>query len=73
MEMTIYGQAGDLFRLMTPADRQALISNIAGHMMGIPENIARLQIGHFTRADPAYGKSVAEALGLAVPELASVK
>ena len=50
-----YKQAGDLFRLMSKADEQALISNIAGHMKGIPERIARLQIEHFTEADPAYG------------------
>jgi catalase len=44
-------------------------------MKGIPERIARLQIEHFSKADPAYGRGVAEALGLAVaePELASVK
>jgi catalase len=42
-------------------------------MKGIPERIAKLQIEHFTKADPAYGRGVAEALGMAVPELASVK
>ena len=70
-----YRQAGDLFRLMSPADKKSLISNIAGHMKGIPERIARLQIGHFTKADPAYGRGVAKALGLDVPEpeLAGVK
>ncbi len=51
----------------------ALIGDFAGHMKGIPERIAKLQIEHFTKADPAYGRGVAEALGLAVeePELAS--
>src|ERR1017187_8379626 len=70
-----YKQAGDLFRLMTPSEKKALISNLAGHMKGIPERIAKLQIEHFTKADPAYGRGVAEALGIAVgePELASVK
>ncbi len=70
-----YKQAGDLFRLMTPAEKKALIGNLAGHMKGIPERIARLQIEHFTKADPAYGRGVAEALGIAVPEpaLTSVK
>jgi catalase len=63
-----YKQAGDLFRLMTLAEKKALISNLAGHMKGIPERIARLQIEHFTKADPAYGRGVAEALGIAVPE-----
>jgi catalase len=63
-----YTQAGDLFRLMSPADKQALISNIAGHMKGIPERIAKLQIEHFTKADPAYGKGVADALGIEIPK-----
>jgi catalase len=69
-----YGQAGDLFRLMTPAEKKALISNLAGHMKGIPERIAKLQIEHFGKADPAYGRGVAEALGIEVPDpaLASV-
>ena len=61
-----YRQAGDLFRLMSAEEKQALISNLAGHMKGIPERIARLQIGHFAKADPAYGRAVAEALGLAI-------
>jgi len=70
-----YKQAGDLFRLMTQSERRALISNVAGHMRGIPERIAKLQIEHFTKADPAYGRGVAEALGMEVgePELANVK
>jgi hypothetical protein len=52
-----------------------VIPNPAGHMKGIPERIAQLQIEHFTKADPAYGRGAAGALGLGVgePELASVK
>jgi catalase len=53
-----YKQAGDLFRLMTPVEKKALIGNLAGHMKGIPERIARLHIEHFTKADPAYGRGV---------------
>jgi catalase len=63
-----YQQAGDLFRLMPEAEKRALIANIAGHMKGIPERIARLQISHFTKADPQYGARVAEALGMPVAE-----
>jgi hypothetical protein len=40
---------------MPAAEKQALISNSAGHMKGIPERIAKLQIEHFTKAYPAYG------------------
>jgi catalase len=63
-----YKQPGDLFRLMKPDEKRRLIQNIANHMRGIPERIITLQIGHFTKADPAYGRGVAEALRVAVPE-----
>ena len=39
----------------------AAVSNLAGHMQGIPERIAKLQIEHFTKAEPAYGCGVGEA------------
>jgi catalase len=63
-----YTQAGDLFRLMKPDEKRRLIENLANHMRGIPEHIISLQISHFTQADPAYGRGVAEALGVPVPE-----
>lgn len=61
-------QAGDLFRLMPPAEKKALIDNLAAHMKGIPEDIARRQIEHFAKADRAYGRGVAEALEITVAE-----
>ncbi len=60
-----YGQAGALFRLMSPAQRDLLMDNIAGAMKGVPEAIQLRQIGHFLKADPAYGGGVAQRLGLA--------
>jgi catalase len=60
-----YGQASALFRLMSPAQRDLLMDNIAGAMTGVPEAIQRRQIGHFLKADPAYGGGVAQRLGLA--------
>jgi catalase len=60
-----YGQAGALFRLMSPAQRDLLMDNIAGAMKGVPEAIQLRQIGHFLTADPAYGGGVAQRLGLA--------
>ena len=36
-------------------------------MAGVPEEIKLRQIGHFTKADPAYGEGVAKKLGLGVP------
>jgi len=63
-----YGQAGDLYRLMTPEQRGELVANIVGAMKGVPESIQRRQLGHFHKADPEYGRKVAEGLGLAVDE-----
>ncbi len=60
-----YGQAGDLFRLMPEDERGRLLDTIAAEMRGVPEDIARRQIGHFSKADPAYGAGVAQRLGLA--------
>lgn len=59
-----YSQPGDLFRLLTDDEKQRLFGNIARHMNGIPEAIQRRQLEHFYRADPAYAKGVADALGL---------
>src|SRR5882724_192314 len=57
-----YTQPGNLFRLMSPAQRQQLFNNIAGAMNGVPEEIVRRQLGHFHKADPAYAAGVAKAL-----------
>ncbi len=57
-------QAGNLFRIMSSKQQKSLMDAIAGAMSGIPLDIATRQIGHFTKADPAYGKGVAERLGL---------
>jgi catalase len=62
-----YKQAGDLYRLMKPDERERLIHNIACSMKGIPERIIKLQVGHFTKADAEWGRRVAEALGVAEP------
>jgi catalase len=59
-----YGQPGVLFRLMTADQKRQLFDNIAAAMQGVPEAIQLRQIGHFAKADPAYGAGVAERLGL---------
>jgi catalase len=63
-----YTQPGNLFRLMTAKQKQALFANTAAAMGGVPEAIQRRWIDHCTKADPAYGAGVAGALGL-VPNL----
>ena len=57
-------QAGDLYRLMTPDQQQRLIDNIVGSMASVPKEIQQRQVDHFTKADPEYGRRVAEGLGL---------
>jgi len=59
-----YSQAGALFRLMSKAQQTQLFDNIAAAMQGVPEEIQLRQIGHFAKADQAYGRGVAERLGL---------
>jgi catalase len=59
-----YKQPGDLFRLMTPAQRQVLFDNTARAMGDAPEFIKRRHIDNCAKADPAYGAGVAKALGL---------
>ena len=57
-----YTQPGNLFRLMSPAQRQLLVENIAAAMQGVPRAIIDRQLEHFRRADPAYAAGVAEAI-----------
>ena len=59
-----YTQAGNLYRLMSQPERDRLMDAIAGAMTGVPEFIQQRQIGHFAKADPAYGAGVAKRLGL---------
>ena len=64
-----YKQPGDLFRLMTPEQQQRLIGNLVRAMMPVPREIQLRQIGHFLKAEPAYGEGVARGLGIDVAEL----
>ena len=57
-----YSQPGELFRLMTPTQQQALFDNTARSLGGASEEVQQRHIDHCTKADPAYGRGVAEAL-----------
>ncbi|MGH7771796.1 MAG: catalase [Candidatus Binatia bacterium] len=61
-----YTQAGNLFRLMKPDERKRLIENIVNAMRSVPRYIQERQLQHFFKADPEYGKGVAQGLGLPV-------
>ena len=59
-----YSQPGALFRLLTPEKRELLFANTARAICGAPEEIKRRHIENCLKADPAYGKGVADALGM---------
>ncbi|AHF89831.1 catalase [Opitutaceae bacterium TAV5] len=57
-----YTQPGNLFRLMSDDQKRQLFENIAEAMAGVPDFIVERQLGHFTKADPAYGEGVRQAI-----------
>jgi catalase len=57
-----YQQPGDLFRAMSPTQRQALFDNTARSVGGASIPIQQRHIANCAKADPAYGAGVAEAL-----------
>lgn len=59
-----YTQAGDLYRLMNPEQKEALCQNIKEAMDGVPVEIKKRQLEHFMKADQNYGNRVKELLGL---------
>jgi len=66
-----YTQAGDLYRLLSEDERTRLVANIVEAMKPVEkEDIKLRQIQHFYKADPEYGKRIADGLGLSVPQQA---
>jgi len=59
-----YTQPGKLFRLMSPTEQQALFENTARAMEGVPDFIKIRHTQNCLKADPVYGKGVADALGI---------
>ncbi len=57
-----FTQAGNLFRILPPAERQNLFNNLAGPLSHVSDEIRERQLGHFDKADPAYGSGVRAAL-----------
>ena len=62
-----YSQPAALFRLMTPAQQQALFDNTARSVGGASKAIQQRHIANCTKADPAYGAGVAAALQRLAP------
>ena len=63
-----YTQPGKLFRQMSKEQQEVLFGNTARAMGDAPEMIKIRHIGNCLKADPAYGKGVADALGIPVGE-----
>lgn len=59
-----YTQPGKLFRLMSREQQQELFENTARNMGDAPEFIKIRHIRNCMKADPAYGKGVADAVGI---------
>ena len=57
-----YSQPRNLFQLMQPDERQRLFENTARAMKGASKPVQETHIANCTRADPAYGAGVADAL-----------
>ncbi len=66
-----YEQPGNLFRKMTPAQRQVLFENTARAMGDARLEVRQRHIANCLKADPAYGAGVAKALGLTPMEVAA--
>ena len=57
-----FTQAGNLFRLLTEQQKQNLFDNLAGPLSQVSDEIVQRQLGHFDKADSAYGAGVRAAL-----------
>lgn len=63
-----YTQPGLLWRLMSPADRQATCDNTAAQMEGVPLFIKQRHVRACHNADPEYGRMLASSLGIDLAE-----
>ena len=64
-----YTQPGLLFRLIGPEKQKVLFENTARALGDAPKEIKIRHIGNCAKADPAYGKRVADALGIPLSEI----
>ncbi|MBT6338154.1 MAG: catalase [Desulfobacula sp.] len=64
-----YTQPGNLFRMMNPEQQQVLFENTGRAMGDAPNQIKIRHIKNCKKADPNYGRGVAEALGISFEEI----
>jgi len=55
--------------LMTPVQQRVLFENTARSVGDAPREIQIRHIGNCLKADPAYGKGIADALGIALSDV----
>lgn len=68
-----YKQAGDLYRLMSEAERARLVRNIVAGLGNVSKREIQLrQVAQFYRADDEYGRRVANELGIDLDEALKV-
>ncbi len=59
-----YEQPGKLFRLQSPEQQQRIFQNTSNEMQGTTDEVKHRHIRNCYKADPDYGKGVADALGI---------
>ncbi|MDO8825137.1 catalase [Methylophaga sp.] len=64
-----FSQPGNLFRLMTPDKQQLLFENTARAIDGADIEVKKRHIRNCLKADPAYGKGVADAIGISLNDV----
>lgn len=57
-----YSQAGDLFRLMSADQQQALCETIAATLSQVTPEVQDRMLAHFEQADPAYAAGISQAI-----------
>ncbi|MGV0167189.1 catalase [Furfurilactobacillus sp. WILCCON 0119] len=69
-DQDFYSAAGRLYRLMTPAEQERLISAIQTRLGTVDNTETKiLETKQFYKADPEYGTRVAKALGLSITDV----
>src|SRR6218665_3554603 len=64
-----YSRPGNLFRLLTDEKKQLLFANTAASVGGAQKFIQLRHIKNCYKADPDYGKGIANALGISMDEI----
>jgi catalase len=71
LEEDHWEQPGNLFRKMTPEQKQRLFDNTARAINGGSRAVMERHVANCRKADPAYGAGVAQALGVKIEDIAA--